>query len=303
MPVKRGGGRRRAGPGSMRVGTHVFELLARSLAASARVVGWRRAARIATAISGLVRQGPRASSGRLRENLEALFPERDADALAREVRANGALARVVDKFLLPHVPTDVLERAVTWEDDSSLRAALAERRGVVIVSLHYGRFWVVPTLLSRRGARVTAFQRGEGRLPAPGDALSGGTLSAQDLGSALKAVRELRKGSVVCVLLDAGRVENPLTLDFFGRPTRVPAAPVRIARSADALVVALLAAADGGDAERVRVRTAAVLDPRDLAPDATDAEATARLLGALERVVGEDPGQWLGATNADRRWA
>ena len=278
----------------------------RLLLGAGRYVGYDRAARLAAAAARAAGAGERMSGERVRANLARFFPEGDeawAESVTRRLRANAARAKLVDKYFLPNLPDDVLDRTCRWTGDGPMREAMREGRGVVLVSLHYGRFWAAPVWLSRHGANVLAFQVGGGGLPARERTLSGGTLEAKDLSATLRAVRALRKGAVVCIQLDAGRVERPLVVEFLGRPTRVAATAVEIARAAGAVVVPALAVVDPEDEDRVVLVAYGALDCREL-PEGEPAEATMRrLLGPLEAQVRADPSQWYGLLNADRRLA
>jgi lauroyl/myristoyl acyltransferase len=246
--------------------------------------------------------GPRVDGAKLRENLRLYFPERDrkwVEATARGIENNSVQAKFLDKHLLPHLATGALERTVEIVNGDALERALGEKRGIIVVSLHYGRFWAVPVWLSRRGARVMAFQKAEGRLPVPTQTLSGGTLNASDLSSTLRATRELKRGAVVALQLDAGRVQNPLAVSFLGRPTLVTESPIRLAAAADAIVVPLLAVAS--DSERIRLTCYEAIDPRRATTHESAEAIMRRVFAAFEEQVRADPSQWYGIATAHRR--
>jgi lauroyl/myristoyl acyltransferase len=281
-------------------------MAASGVMAAGRVVGRHRAARLGAALARRVPLAPRMNMAQLGRNLGLLFPGEDParlEAVARGIRANAVRAKVFDKYFLPSLSTADFERTCRWVGDAALLAALGAGRGAVVTTLHYGRYWSVPIALSRRGTRVLAFQAAEGRLPDPERTLSGGTLSAADLGAPLRAVRALRAGAVVIVQLDAGRVPKPLVVDFLGQPTRVAATAVHLARAADALLVGLLAATPPGDSDAIRVTCHVTLDPRELPADEPPEATMRRVLAPLEAQVRADPSQWYGALNAHRRLA
>jgi lauroyl/myristoyl acyltransferase len=246
--------------------------------------------------------GPRVDGRQLRDNLRAYFPRKDSgwiESNARGVETKAIQAKLLDKHVLPSLSSEQLERTCELVNGEPLERALREGRGVVMVSLHYGRYWAAAAWLSRRGARVMAFQKGEGRLPMPAGTLSGGTLNASDLSSGLRATRALRRGAVVALQLDAGRVERPLVVDFLGHPTLVTASPIHLARAADAIVLPMLAVAS--DRTRVRLTSYGEIDPREVDPSEPVESSIRRVFASFEEQVRADPSQWYGVATAHRR--
>jgi lauroyl/myristoyl acyltransferase len=263
--------------------------------------------RLRPLLSELVRRsgfGSRMDVEGLRANLRRYFPGRDAawiDATARAIGRNAVQAKFFDKHLLPQTPSDRLERMCVWVDAEAFTRARAEGRGAIVVSLHYGRYWAAPVWLSRFGGRVMAFQKTEGKLPAAALTLSGGTLSASDMSSTLRAARALKDGAIVCLQLDAGRVQNPVVVDFLGLPTRVTPSPIHIAKLSGAIVVPILAVMDERDPERIRLTSYEVVDPRLLPADEPAEVTMRRIFASFEPQVRADPTQWYSVSSAHKR--
>lgn len=269
-------------------------------------IGYDRAARAGCATLRAARLDRRVVKGDVRGNLRRYFPDADdpwIKSTALRIGSNALRARLFDKYFLPEMDGDQLDSICRWRADAPLRQALADRTGVVVVSLHYGRFWAAPVWLSRHGFDVLAFQVGEGRLPAPDRTLSGGSLNASDLSAPLRAVRALRRGAVVCIQLDAGRVERPLVVDFLGRPTRLPRSPIEIARAAGALVIPVLAVPSRDDTDVVDLVCYTPVDAAALPDDERPEVTMRRLIEPLERQVRRDPANWFAVANAHRRLA
>jgi lauroyl/myristoyl acyltransferase len=279
-----------------------FERLAARLLARTRNGG--RARPVLCGMARRVGLGPRVDGRQLRDNLRVYFPRRDSrwiESNARGVETRSIQAKVLDKHVLPSLSSEQLERTCELVNCEPLERALSEGRGVVMVSLHYGRYWAGPVWLSRRGARVMAFQKGDGKLPMPEQMLSGGTLNASDLSSGLRAARALRSGAIVALQLDAGRIERPLVVDFLGHPTLATASPIHLARAADAIVLPMLAVAS--DRTRVRLTSYREIDPREIDPSEPVESSIRRVFASFEEQVRADPSQWYGVATAHRRFA
>jgi lauroyl/myristoyl acyltransferase len=289
----------------MGIKKRLIRLAARSLVAVGNRFGPGIAVRVGDTLARRVKLDPRLNKRQLRDNLGLFFPDRDAawvDRTARELQANAVRARLFDKHFLPRLATDELDRMVervAWEYPER---ALAAGRGVVFVSLHYGRFWSAPVWFSRHGLLPAAFQSSTGRLPDEAETLAGGSLPANDPRAALRAVRALKSGKCLFLLLDAGKVPNPSIVEFLGHRTLVSPAAVRLARAADAVIVPGLVL-PGDDPERVRLTFYAAVDPRDLPPNEPVAETLGRIFAPIEAQVRRDPSLWYGALNAHRRLA
>jgi Kdo2-lipid IVA lauroyltransferase/acyltransferase len=249
---------------------------------------------------------PRLDKRQLRKNLTLFFPDRDpawVEATAREVQANALTAKLLDKHFLPRLPMADLERVVEVDGLERLRSVLDSGRGAVLATMHYGRHWSLPVWLSRHGYDTTGFQAAEGHLPMAERTLSGGSFNANDPRAALRAVRALKSGTLLFLVLDGGKVANPITTDFVGHPTRFSTAPLRLARAAGSAVVPVVQRQHPDDPGRVRVRICDPIYPRDIPADVPVEDVMRRLLGPFEEAVRAAPAQWSGLVNANRRLA
>jgi lauroyl/myristoyl acyltransferase len=290
----------------MGIKKRLLRLANRSLVLTGLAVSPTLAVGIARGINRRFKLDPQLNKRQLRENLRDYFPERDeawVEATARAIQNNVLRARLFDKHFLPKLANDELDRVVENVDWHIPEAALLDKRGFIIASIHFGRFWASPLWFSRHGYMSAAFQSSKGRLPAEADTLSAGSLNANDPTSTLRAVRALKKGAVVFLILDAGKMQNPIVVDFLGRPTRVSAAAYRLARAADALVIPALAHIDSDDPEHIKVKFERPVDPREVPADEPIEVTMRRILEPLEAHVRATPSQWYGFLNAHRRLA
>ncbi len=290
----------------MGIKQRLIRLTTGTLIQTGRVIGPGFAMRLADRLARRYKLDPRLNKKQLRENLRQFFPERDEawiERTAREVQANAVRAKTFDKHFLPKLSADEFDRMVDVVGLENLERVLDAGRGAVCVMMHYGRFWAAGVWCSRRGYNTTAFQSAAGRLPSASDTLSGGSFNANDPHASLKAVRALKKGAVTFLLLDAGKVANPVTAQFMGQPTHFSTAAVRLAKAADAVIIPVLVPVHPDDPNRIRLTFHDPVDPRDLPPDAPLDAVIRRCLDPFEAQVRTTPSQWYGFLNAHRRLA
>lgn len=284
----------------------LIRLSTATLLLTGSAVSPRLAGRVAGRLARHFKLDPRLNKRQLRHNLGRYFPERGAgwvETTARELQANAARAKIFDKHFLPRLATPDLDRMVEIVGLEHLTGALDAGRGAVCVSLHYGRFWAAPVWFSRHGYETTAFQSAGGSLPSQAATLSGGSFDATDPTSAVRAMRALKQGAVMFLILDAGRVPNPVTVEFLGQPTLFSTAAVRLARVANAAIVPILVPVHPDDPERVRITFYDPIDPRGIPADAPAETTIRRFLEPFEAQVRAAPSQWYGFLNAHRRMA
>lgn len=291
----------------MSVKKQALRLLTRGLLLAGRYVSPRLAVRVGSVVARRLPLDPRFNRRKLVENLRFYFPDRDASwarATAASIQAMAARARMFDKYFLPSIPLEELDSTcipVGWDE---LERAWADGRGVIIVSIHYGRYWAAPVWCSRHGKLASAFQSAEGRLPAKGATLSGESFNVnRPRTAALRAVRALRAGHTVFQLLDTGKLETPVVVDFLGHPTMMSASCVRLARASGALVFPSLAPTDPSDDDRIALTIYDAIDPSALPEDEPLEVTMRRILRPIEEQVRRDPSQWFSAHTAHLRLA
>ncbi|MEW6270953.1 MAG: lysophospholipid acyltransferase family protein [Thermodesulfobacteriota bacterium] len=180
--------------------------------------------------------------------------------------------------------------------DELFKAALAEGRGLVIVTGHFGSWAVATRALSRFGRKVNMVTAQEMNASVRrivheqrtrhgfNVIYSGGTAF-----SGVPIVQALRRGEIVGMQIEPwGPLPGSHTVDFCGRPTRFQLGPFTVARIAQAPVLVVFGIRRG--IRRHELRVVARFDPR------TRAQSVAALEGAVrayEAVVRELPRQWL----------
>jgi Kdo2-lipid IVA lauroyltransferase/acyltransferase len=243
--------------------------------------------------------------GVVEENLRLAFPERD-DAwraavargayrhLGRESAAMLRLARLD--------PAAVVERTVTrgWD---ALQEALAEGRGVLLVTGHYGNWEIAAATVASRGIPVAAIvrrqanRRVDARLDATRHRLGVETVSQRD--APTRVPRLLRRNGVVGIVGDQDARRAGVFVPFFGRPASTHRGPALFALRFGAPVFACVARRLPGPEVRYEVSGSRVEVPRSGDLEADVRALTAELAARLEAEIRVAPEQYFWF---HRRW-
>lgn len=187
---------------------------------------------------------------------------------------------------------------IRWEGESVLEDALAQGRGVILLSPHVGCFEVVGqawalTQVPRHGPMTVLYRPSRS---AWFDALVRQARSAPGLepapttlGGVRALLKALRQGRVLGLLPDQVPPQGMgVWAPFFGRPAYTMTLVLRLARQTGAPV--LLAWGDRLDAGAGYVVR---IEPLGLALEGSDEEAAASLNAAMESLIRRRPGMYL----------
>jgi KDO2-lipid IV(A) lauroyltransferase len=237
------------------------------------------------------------------DNLGHAFPELsqvERDRIAVGAYRNMAVS-VLEALYSNRVRRDELEGLLTLENWSKVEAALAEGRGLLVATAHFGSWELLGELLARRGIRLRAVVRPlKGALNARlmRNRVASGMGLIPPRGAIRETLRALKRGEVVSYLIDQGLAsKSALHVPFFGRPAATTPALALAAVRTGAPVLVVMAAREG---ERLRVM---VEGPFRAAPG-TDVDAslmalTGQVTAAVEALIRRYPEQWLWL---HRRW-
>ena len=174
--------------------------------------------------------------------------------------------------------------------------ALAEGRGLVVLTGHFGSWEIGARVLTRLGRPVNLVTAHEPN-PTVHEFLHAMRTrhgfnvlySDRSLFAGLPALHALRRHEIVGMQIEPwGPKRGSHEVDFCGQPTRFQLGPFAVARVARAPIVPVFAVRTGIRGYELRV--AARFDPRTPADSVAALVATVRL---YERVVRERPAQWL----------
>jgi KDO2-lipid IV(A) lauroyltransferase len=240
------------------------------------------------------------------KNLEIAFPELEREARLRilaDMYRNWG--RIIAEW--PHsgaLNRDNIEKFVTYDGVENLReaVAIAEKRGAIILTAHYGNFELLPLAHSIYGHRLAMIHR-PNRNPAIDREIrrvrtSFGAEIIERKQAGLALVKYLRQKYQVAVALDLD-VRDGVFVDFFGKLACTSDGVARIALVTRAPVVPAFMVRDGHTA-RHRITVLPMLDlvaSRDR--EECVHQNTQRMTAAIETMIRRQPDHW---NWIHRRW-
>ncbi len=237
------------------------------------------------------------------DNLRLAFPEKteaERRAIARATYRH--LGEMIPEFLrVPYLGRAELDRIFEYEGWDRMERAIAEGKGVIACTGHFGNFDLLAAAHSLRGVPLSTVTRELGvslwtgtRTRAGVDDIvvgKGGALSA--------AVKALRAGRVLGYVIDQSEPNrNAIYPRFFGVPVATSATPAVLARRTGAPVLFAISVPLGGGRHRV------VVDGPIPLPDTGDREQDTLahmqdLHDRLEVWIRRHPERWYWV---HRRW-
>jgi KDO2-lipid IV(A) lauroyltransferase len=179
------------------------------------------------------------------------------------------------------------------EGDEHLHAAVADGRGLVLLTAHLGNWELGGRLLAARLGRPTHVIVATEADPGVERFLRGGPSPVRfvrrgDPTAMVPLVAALRRGEIVALQGDrALGTRGDALVDFFGAPAPFPLGPFVLGRAAGVPVVPAFCLLDGG-----RRYTVVMAAPIRVEADG-DAPALARWVQVLEAMVRRAPEQWF----------
>lgn len=202
-------------------------------------------------------------------------------------------------FRLSRLSLEQVAQLTRLEGREHMEQALAQGKGVVVVTAHLGNLDIAGQIPLVYGVPMTivAGRTRPERLFAyisKKRARLGLQLIPSDE-SMLGLFRALKRGELIALACDRDFIGNGRVVEFFGSPTRLPDGPVRIALRTGAAVLPAFVTRLPGDRFVVNIEPT-VLIPRTGDPEADVANGMRMILAILERRIGEHPEQWLVAS-------
>lgn len=223
---------------------------------------------------------------------------------AREVRHVRALARdswrnygryIVDFFNLPNVPPAEAVRRTDVRGWENLDRAMEAGKGVIFVTCHFGLWDYAPGVLATRypgRMHVVAEPFASPRM----DDLIQSQRAAQGstvipMTAVRQMVRALRRNGMLALLVDRPTHGDGVPIQFFGRPTMVPAGAATLALLTGATVLPGYLLHRSGDRYE-----GCIMPPVEITTtgdrDADVRHATQSIFAAIERIIQRSPRHW-----------
>ena len=203
-----------------------------------------------------------------------------------------------DLLRVPRVSLKRLERQVILDGDwSVVERPLAEGRGVIICSAHYGAFDIMGQHIVNRGFDAWLLV-GRTTSRFVHDAVvylrqsRGWHLEqVEDHGSVRRVMKALRAGKVAGMIVDRDWSGTGAPVSYFGAPTTLPTGHIRMALATGAEIVTAMTPRLSGNRYGFILRPVPLQRTGNTAADV--AENMRRILANIETVIAHDPGQWV----------
>jgi KDO2-lipid IV(A) lauroyltransferase len=236
--------------------------------------------------------------------LRRAFPEQTDEERRTTARAAyRQLGRSLAEIFLARALVDArLEELVRFENWDCFESASALGRGVVLAISHFGNWELMARAAVLRGMKVTAITRAlRGRVNERILAArrEGGLRELPDKGSTGAALRLLRRGEALAVVIDQNmRPSRGIFVDFFGEPACTTPAAAVLALRARAPLLAVFSVRGRHGTNVVRFEGPLAPPPGSRGHSAVKA-LTQEVTRALEREVRAHPDHWFWV---HRRW-
>ena len=186
-----------------------------------------------------------------------------------------------------------------WHGIDNLKAALAEGRGVVLITAHLGNWELGGTLLALDGwpINVVTLEEPTGELTRTRDEyrkrLGIRTIAVGENKFAfVEMIAALRRNEIVCMLVDRPYAETGAPVSFFGRETGFSSAPVLLWQHTGAAIIPAFVLQNPGGRYHAFAEP-----PIALEPIADRRESLARntqyIATAFEKIIRPHPEQWF----------
>jgi KDO2-lipid IV(A) lauroyltransferase len=192
---------------------------------------------------------------------------------------------------------DIRSRFI-FDDFEPLNAAVAEGKGIIFVTLHFGNWDMGAAGLAAHGYPIDAIAE-TFELPRMNDLVQGhrrqlgiNIIPMERLGP--RVLRALRRGDILALLIDVPAPGASVVVDFFGTAAEVPAGPARLALRTGARVVPAVLAREPGRDEMIRPILDFDLRFQPSGDEEQDVRRlTQEIMSSLERFVRRYPDQWF----------
>lgn len=207
----------------------------------------------------------------------------------------------MDVLAFPYMTREKMNRIVKWEGREHLDAAVAEGKGVVMATAHFGNWEMMAAATGLSDYQAVAVGRKQNN-PAMDTLITGlrssvGARATYKTG-VLEMARMLGQGWIIGLLMDQDAGPAGLPMYFFGRPSYVPQGPAALARLKQAPIVRCVMF-DQPDGSYLMKCWPVLHVERTQDKDADILGMTKQLVNWLEETITERPELWFWLHN---RW-
>jgi KDO2-lipid IV(A) lauroyltransferase len=238
---------------------------------------------------------------RLRPDLAGAGLEREVAALVHEIFLNRGRWFADLSVIAGRRQIEGLFRFHSRGNWTALQKSLAAGRGAILASAHLGNWFGGGYIVARQGIPVrSVMYRNHASefmdAKVARRARVGRTFVGEDPLAMMEVIRALASGQVLAMLVDKPWDSRWVEAPFFGRPSRFPLGPVRIARLAGVPIFPAFCTW-----KKPREYEAVLCDPIEVRggdPEEAEREAVGRLAAVIEEFVGSNLRVWFNFTPA-----
>ena len=200
---------------------------------------------------------------------------------------------LIDFFRYARLTPEEVRQRVSLEHLDYLEQCLALKRGVPVLTAHFGNWELGAAAVTALGHKVNALV-----LPARLEKLNqmfqkqrekrGVKLIPVGRSAVLSMIRCLKNGEIVAVLGDRDFTGKDDRVEFFGRPARIPRGPAWLSLKSGAPIVPGFLLRQVDDTFPLRFHP-----PIFPETEATEDAIRAKVCRALEKEIGDQPYQWF----------
>jgi lauroyl/myristoyl acyltransferase len=241
-------------------------------------------------------------SGRraLHQNLSRVLGTSDRRVLGRVARraVRNFSKYVVDFIHFYTMSAEDVRRRIVFDDFDRLNAAVAEGKGIIFVTLHFGNWDMGAAGLAAYGYPVDAIAE-TFEPPQMNDLVQGhrrhlgmNIIPMERVGP--RVMRALRRGDILALLIDVPAPGASVPVEFFGALAEVPAGPARLALRTGARAIPAVLAREPDHEEMIRPILDFDLHFQPSGDEEQDVrELTQQIMSSLERFIRQYPDQWF----------
>ncbi|MDD5574190.1 MAG: hypothetical protein PHH75_03330 [Candidatus Omnitrophica bacterium] len=210
---------------------------------------------------------------------------------------NSMAYAAVEFFMFMKHP-ERIRALVEIEGIDNLKRALAEGKGVVAISAHFGSFPLLLTRLAQEGIRVNAVMRHmrdmklDALFEAKRNVMNVGSIYTQPRPECVsRSLKALRDNEVLFVQLDQNFGTGGVFVDFFGVKAATATGPIVFSMRTGAPIVPMFIYRLGGPRHRIVIEPA-VSVTADGTKEERLLDTVARLTVLIERYIRKYPHEW-----------
>jgi len=236
----------------------------------------------------------------LYQNLSRVLGTSDRRVLGRVARRS---LRNFSKYVVDFIhfytmsPEDI-RRRIVFDDFERFNAAVAEGKGIIFVTLHFGNWDMGAAGLAVYGYPVDAIAE-TFELPQMNDLVQGyrrhlgvNIIPMERVGPGV--LRALRRGDILALLIDVPAPGASVPVEFFGALAEVAAGPARLALRTGARVIPAVLAREPGHDELIRPILDFDVRFQPSGDEEQDIqELTQKIMSSLEHFIRQYPDQWF----------